>query len=73
MTDLPLPWNTPARNMSANQLCAQYAAVSAKWDTFIDNEHECSGSPGEWMFELLDELRTEAKRRNIGLPGGYEP
>jgi len=33
-----------------------------------DDAKERGGSPGEWMYERLDELETEMTRRFMGSP-----
>ena len=59
----------PARRLSDAQLAAEEAWLGARWDALHDSMEESgghSGSPGEWIWERLGELETEAKRRRPG-------
>jgi hypothetical protein len=60
-----MAWNTPARNLDDADLTAELAEVERKWDAYFSDPYfdGHSGSPGEWMAERMDELRTELARR----------
>jgi hypothetical protein len=68
-------WNTPARNLDDADLVAELNDVERQWDEyFTDPEFEGhGGSPGEWMAERMDELRTEIVRRNEAALNSGEP
>lgn len=63
MTDFD--WRIPARDLNDDELAAHKADMHRRIDDFFsDDEFEGhGGSPGEWMFERLNEIETEEKRR----------
>lgn len=65
MSDLAALRKRVAREMTDIQLREALADVAAKWDAMhSDPEFEGhSGSPGEWMFERMNEIETEIRRR----------
>jgi hypothetical protein len=63
-----IPWSTPARELRDEELGAARSAIIEDIERFQalpTDLKEHSGSPGEWMYERLDELETEMKRRFI--------
>lgn len=67
----------PASEMSDQELQADFTEHCLLWDKRATEDEGHSGSPGEWIVERLDELRTEAKRRGVALveapaPAGKE-
>ena len=67
MTD----YATPAKDMADDLLVAVHGAIVYAIKRFQDlpaEEKEHSGSPGEWMYERLDEIETEMTRRFMMLP-----
>lgn len=48
--------------MSNAEIKTELANLGDKWDDFR-KDCEGGGSPGEWMYERMDELATEQKRR----------
>lgn len=58
---------TPTAHMSDRQLQEDLTRHCLLWDQQAADKEGHSGSPGEWIVERLDELRTEAKRRGIVL------
>lgn len=58
-----------AAQMTDEQIVAEVQSLCARWDVLrAANSDGCGGSPGEWMFERLDELETEQKRRTALSP-----
>lgn len=57
----------PASAMSDRQLQEDFTRHCLLWDKAVADKDGHSGSPGEWIVECMDELRTEAKRRGITL------
>lgn len=67
MTD----WITPANKMADENLTrAHFDIVDAikRFQGLPAEEKEHSGSPGEWMYERLDEIETELTRRFMMVP-----
>ena len=61
-------WSTRlrARHMTDADLAAELADREREWDEMCAALEECggcSGSPGEWLAERMDELQTEIGRR----------
>lgn len=62
----------PARTMTDDELSAELQNVERQWDecmALCEESGGHSGSPGEWMVERMDEIRTEKTRRLISLDG----
>lgn len=54
----------PASTMSGSDLIEELNDVTRKWDDYFLGDFEGhGGSPGEWMFERMNELETELIRR----------
>ena len=53
----------PASEMTDEQIASEMASLEVEWRKFQSKCDGAAGSPGEWMFERMDELETEKKRR----------
>jgi hypothetical protein len=53
-----------ARRMTAPELVRELDRVGKEWDEFRRDLEGMSGSPGEWLVERMDEIKTELKRRS---------
>lgn len=53
----------PAKEMTDVEIAAETLDLENKWDIFHRGFDGHGGSPGEWMFERMDELEAERKRR----------
>lgn len=56
-------------SMTRPELRKELFALGKKWDEFR-KDAEGGGSPGEWMYERLDELQTalQKQRKKVYLP-----
>lgn len=54
---------TPASSLTDEQIARELQALGETWDASRADGEGHGGSPGEWMFERMDELGTEQKRR----------
>ncbi len=66
-TTRPTTLNAPARMLSDAQIALEEVWLGKRWDELRDALEEsggASGSPGEWIWERMGELETEAKRRS---------
>jgi hypothetical protein len=52
-----------ARQLTDDELSAELDNLGKQWDEFR-KDAEGAGSPGEWMIERMDEIRTEQRRRD---------
>jgi hypothetical protein len=55
--------------MTDAELAAEDVRLGEQWVALREALEECggaSGSPGEWLYERLDEIETEMKRRGMG-------
>jgi transposase len=64
-------WKKPAKSMTDEELGSALCDIVADIERFHalpadDKEH--GGSPGEWMYERLNEIETEATRRFMPPP-----
>ena len=69
MADRPLTLRIPATRLSDAEIDAEEKWLGVQWDASRDALEESggmSGAPGEWMWERLGELETEAMRRAKG-------
>jgi hypothetical protein len=59
-----MPAEKPARDMSDAELLAELSLARHRFEHYRDDDDEGhSGSPGEWLYERIDELKTENERR----------
>jgi hypothetical protein len=58
----------PASKMTDSQIAIELKKLEREWDDLRDDLEESggmSGSPGEWLYERMNELETEQKRRQL--------
>ncbi len=61
-----IDWKTPARSMADDDLGEAHLRIVTdikRFQSLPADAVEHSGSPGEWMYERLDEIETEMTRR----------
>jgi len=58
-----------ANEMTDDAIAAELKKLGKEWDDFRADLESMPGSPGEWMYERMDELETEQRRRLISLNG----
>jgi hypothetical protein len=59
--DWPPP---PASKMTVAEITAELVRLEKKWAEMRADEEGHGGSPGEWIYERIDELDTELKLRS---------
>jgi len=53
----------PASELTDAELVSEEYRLGILWDSIRDDDEGHGGSPGEWVYERLDEIEAEQKRR----------
>jgi hypothetical protein len=60
----------PAKNIATAELWRELAKTQEEWDQLRADLEESgghSGSPGEWLYERMNEIETELGRRGFAI------